>query len=285
MHIHESEYLMEAHNISSTALNLCHHFIANSRLVERTLIKKFGIKRSRITVIFPFSDFESLALCHQKHHILRKDDFVIGLVGYTSWIKGTDILPILIKRMEEKYPEQPFRFIHIGKLYEESRRQLKYDISHIDGFNRVSFIGPTEKPVDLYAQFDVFLLLSREDSFSLACAENALMGNPIICMEGASGIAEELKKENAAIVVPYLSIESICDAIHKLWIDSSLYSELSYKASEKAKTTFLKDCSINKIISLLRKILAVCFPLPFAHIMASGIFANSCNPSSIKACL
>lgn len=69
-----------------------------------------------------------------------------------------------------------------------------------------------ENPFEYYRDLDLFILTSREDPFPLVCIENGMLGNPIVCFEGATGI-EEVIAEGGGRVVPYLNVEDMAETI------------------------------------------------------------------------
>ena len=84
----------------------------------------------------------------------------------------------------------------------------------------------------------------------MVCLENAILGNPIICMEGASGITDMLN-DNAGIIVPYMSLGEISKALYTLYTDKSFASNIAKKAREIALTKFTKKNSAEAIIKLI----------------------------------
>jgi len=115
---------------------------------------------------------------------------------------------------------------------------------------KIRFTGQLLDPIQEYKNFDVFLLLSREDSFPMVCLENAQLKKPIVCMKNASGIMDMLS-EGSCIAVPYLSVNDIADAIYKVYSDPLFSQRLGDSAYELATTRFSKDSQIKALTNFI----------------------------------
>jgi glycosyltransferase involved in cell wall biosynthesis len=83
---------------------------------------------------------------------------------------------------------------------------------------RVHRLGPSERPLELYGEADVFVLPSAGESFGMVAAEAAAAGTPVIVTDRC-GVAEPLA--DAALVVPYDG-DAITAAIERLLADAEL---------------------------------------------------------------
>ena len=72
--------------------------------------------------------------------------------------------------------------------------------------------GEVANPLDYFACFDAFALVSREDPFPLVCLEAALLEKPILCFAGAGGTSE-LIEEDSGFTVPYLDLNAMADKL------------------------------------------------------------------------
>lgn len=253
LNLHESEYMLSLWNITQQQLDYCNRLVVDSSIIKETLTTRYRINEEKINVVYPFSPIEDII---QKSITKNneQDCFIVGLSGTASWIKGTDLLPIVMQRMNEKYPNINIKYVYVGQFFDDEEFQLRHDLTHINLNNRLIRTGLLENPLSQYLTFDVFLSLSREEAFSMACAENAMLGTPIICMDRCVGVAEELKKHKAVFTVPYLSIDGICDAIFKLWSDKELYNKISSNGKEYSLSHFCKEKTVNRIIEIIKKI-------------------------------
>jgi glycosyltransferase involved in cell wall biosynthesis len=100
--------------------------------------------------------------------------------------------------------------------------------------DRVHFVGPTGDPGGAYADADVFVLPSRNESFGMVAAEAAAAGAAIVVTDRC-GVAE-LLDGRGAIVVP-CAVAPIRIAIEKLLADPELRARLGAGARDVARET------------------------------------------------
>jgi glycosyltransferase involved in cell wall biosynthesis len=96
----------------------------------------------------------------------------------------------------------------------------------------VVFTGNVVSHLPYFAQFDAFLLTSREDPFPLVVLDAASLGKPVVCFAEAGG-APELVQEDAGLVVPYLDVEAMAAAATAIVEDADLRARLGRRAREK----------------------------------------------------
>ena len=97
---------------------------------------------------------------------------------------------------------------------------------------RVHHLLPSGRPLDLYADADIFVLPSAGESFGMAAAEAAAAGTPVVVTDRC-GVAEPLA--DAALVVPY-ERKAIAAAIERLLADPGLRARLGAAGRVTAAT-------------------------------------------------
>jgi glycosyltransferase involved in cell wall biosynthesis len=102
--------------------------------------------------------------------------------------------------------------------------------------NRVQFLGPSDErgPGDAYADADVFVLPSRNESFGMVAAEAAAAGTAVVVTDRC-GVAE-LLEGRAALVTP-CDADAIRDAIRQLLDDDALRASLGAGGQAVARET------------------------------------------------
>jgi glycosyltransferase involved in cell wall biosynthesis len=88
---------------------------------------------------------------------------------------------------------------------------------------RIHRLQPSERPLGLYGDADVFVLPSAGESFGMVAAEAAAAGTPVVVTDQC-GVAEWLGPEGA-LVVPY-DLDAICSAVRRVLDDSGLRARL-----------------------------------------------------------
>ena len=82
----------------------------------------------------------------------------------------------------------------------------------------LSLVDTLDRWDQVQADADAFLLCSRQDATAFAGVAAALLGLPVVCFDGASGLAEVLKQDNrvASLAVPYLDLRAAAERLAEL---------------------------------------------------------------------
>jgi glycosyltransferase involved in cell wall biosynthesis len=102
--------------------------------------------------------------------------------------------------------------------------------------SRVHFLGPSDErgPRDAYADADVFVLPSRNESFGMVAAEAAAAGTAVVVTDRC-GVAELLDGRGA--LVTRSEVTAIREAVRRLLNDSGLREALAAGGREVARET------------------------------------------------
>jgi len=156
-------------------------------------------------------------------------DTVVVLGGGTVHVrKGVDLFVACAKRVVEKHPSTPFRFVWIGSGYkpeEDDYSLFLADQIRRSGLNEILTIAKEVAEIETAHQdSDILFLSSRLDPLPQVSQVSMANGKPVVCFEGATGIAEYLAEDpDAAMgVIPYLDIEQAATCICRL-IDEGSY--------------------------------------------------------------
>lgn len=218
-------------------------FIAVSHHVKENLMVSYKIDAGLIEVIYEFAVNQGTAANK------NSDQFTVGASGNVHWRKGHDLFILVANYIHKNYPEANVNFKWVGSKvgYEAI---LEGDIEKLALDKSVAFVGEQANPIELYKDFDLFVLTSREDPFPLVCIEIAGLKKPIICFDKASGSAEIIKN-GGGFVVPYLDIEAMGEKIMHYYFNRD---ELK-KDGEKAQELFSKFTAENICPLLYKQIL------------------------------
>ncbi len=219
VHKHELDWSISGVTLSGNneqVKRLTTRYIAVSEAVKAAVVRILGVPGEVIDVIHPFvppypgdAPLYSAAKRVREALGIPPGAWVVGAVGTTDWRKGADLFAHLARAVRRLRPERPVHFVWVGG--DGNRRTmgaLAHDLRHLGLDAIVHFIGAVPNPLDYYAAFDVFALMSREDPCPLVMLEAASLGKPILCFEGSGG-APEFVGEECGCVVPYLDLEEM----------------------------------------------------------------------------
>lgn len=232
-HVHELNYWITRSGEQNFELvkSTTQQFIAASEAVKLHLID-LGLDSKIIKVIYEFTDVERLLNAEKKSLksllSLGPDTMLIGASGAENWRKGKDLfIPLAINII--KRTNKNVHFIWIGG---EVTAELKEDLDKSGYADRIHFINHISGASSYFHEFDVFAMLSREDPFPVVNLEAGALSVPIVCFDGAGGTPELLAEEKK-LIVPYLDIDALGQAVVSLLEDETGRRETGRRLSER----------------------------------------------------
>jgi O-antigen biosynthesis protein len=170
---------------------------------------------------------------------------VLG-VAHGDTRKGLDLWPLLIRRVAEKCPEAIF--VWVGKTEPNLRHWLDHDLLELGLEGRLILPGPTEQLTSFYAAADAFVLTSREDPFPNVGIEAVANGLSVFMFDGSSGIVQFVRKAGG-VVVPYLDINAMGDALCQLFTEPSTKADDSLRL-ERVRRDFKFADYVAELVAL-----------------------------------
>jgi UDP-glucose:(heptosyl)LPS alpha-1,3-glucosyltransferase len=201
------------------------HVIANSRMVQKEIIRAFGYPPDKITVIYnglPDVHFKRKAhdrLEMRREWGLQKDDVAFLFAG-SGW-----------KRKGLRYAIQA-----IGRISNPNARLLVAGTGKQQSYrsNRVRFLGPVADMQSLFLASDTFVLPTVYDPFSNACLEALSYGLPVLTT-ASNGFAEVMVSGvHGEIINQADDVAALQRAIEK-WIDPNRRESAREKCVEIAR--------------------------------------------------
>ena len=238
-------------------------FIAVSEAVSQNLREQHGIAPDRIEVVHEFVPVElgtqssvlsARAMCRAQFGI-PEDAFVVGGSGSETWRKGKDLFVQLAALLKRRSPDRAFRFVWVGwEGDEKDQRQLKRDMEEGGVTESIHWTGEVANPLNYFACFDAFALVSREDPFPLVCLEAALLEKPILCFADAGG-TPELVEEDSGFVIPYLDLNTMADKLLLLAENEELRRKMGACGAAKVRNRFSLDVMAPRLYRIIEDLL------------------------------
>jgi glycosyltransferase involved in cell wall biosynthesis len=264
-HVHEMEYWIN--RCGERNLNLIktytNRYIAVSKAVKDNLVINHSIPPDDVDVIYGFVPMDTInnkssniTACRQTitdELDIPEDSFLIGASGDFYWSKSPDLFIQLAKEVLDKHINRSIHFIWIGgKTHGTYFQELVHDIEHLGIRKNIHYLGQKSNSLDYFSSFDLFALMSREDSFPLACLEAASVGTPILCFDNAGG-APEFVGDDAGFSVPYLDIRAMADRIAFLVINKDERKKMGRVAAEKVEDFYTAEKIISKLVNVIKQ--------------------------------
>lgn len=268
-HVHELEFAIQTLTWPTKTPNLLtrhDRIIACADAVRGNLVANRNIAADRIDLVHEFvsySEIQSRAARSDYHESLRRDHqlpsnaLIVGGVGRIEWRKGTDLLVHITRALRLKSPDLPIYFFWIGGSPSSHEVfAIQSDVARLPELKgRVFFIPQQSDPLPMVAGFDLFILPSREDPFPLVCLEAAALGKPLVCFDQAGGMPEFIQSD-AGLVVPYLDIDAMADAIICLLRDPQTRAKMGQTASQRVREHFDVSIAGPKLLESIERTIA-----------------------------
>jgi glycosyltransferase involved in cell wall biosynthesis len=168
--------------------------------------------------------------------------------------KGVDLFLATAAAVRRLAGDRQIRFVWIGHGY-DPEKEMHYSVYIAEQLARsglsdhVALIDQVTDLEPAYAMADLLFLASRLDPLPNVAIDAAMRGLPIVCFEGASGIAEILQHDavTAESVVPHLNTEVAARRIIELMEDDGLRKRTGDAARVLAQASFDMDTYVARI--------------------------------------
>jgi UDP-glucose:(heptosyl)LPS alpha-1,3-glucosyltransferase len=178
----------------------CQKFIAVSNLTRDIFLQEYDIDQQRVTVIHPGIDLKDYATADKKliRAAIRKEygigseEPIIVFASMNFEIKGLDAIMLALAKL--KTQQHRFKLLVVGKGNVKKYTQMAREANISEN---VIFTGmlSKEKLIRLYMAGDVYVMLSKFDTFGMVVLEAMAAGLPVIISSnvGAKDIVREGK--------------------------------------------------------------------------------------------
>lgn len=253
-HIHNIDVEYLSRRIIRSILN---RFFINGLIA--TTEEKFeelqrAFPRKKVFLLFNAIDPENLTLPKnftredfRTQFSIPKNDFIVGAAGRLSWEKGYDLLLPAFKQALGEVPNASLMLVG-GGPEEKKLKDLAEELGIAD---KVIFTGYREDIAALFSIFDIFVISSRLESFSLVALEAMLMGIPVI-------ITDQLKSRElfkpAVLTAPF-SLAGMSAGIVALLKNAGERARLSLAGKKLAGSRFTMGAYRTELESIYRQML------------------------------
>lgn len=179
---------------------------------------------------------------------LGDDDLVIGATGSADWWAAADQFVLWAWRLRARRPELPVRFVWItGEDDPRILWPLRHDLDNA-GLTARTVVASTTRPLDVLRVLDLLVLSTRVQAQELIALEAAASGVPVIATDNLSlGAAPR----EIALVVPYLDVDALVDAIEALVDDPDRRSAQVERAADVARRHHDVDVGAGKLLAMV----------------------------------
>ncbi len=180
-----------AHRVAFVSESLRDHFLAQTPLnSSRTVVIPNGLSLKRF---YPGRSFNL-----RERFGIGPEHLLVGSLGNIREPKGYDVLLRAVARLPERLP---WRVLIAGDTSGAVYPRLLALVAELGLAERVSFAGFQPDPAETLRNFDLFVLPSTSEGFSLATVQALATGLPVIATR-SGGPEEILGTETGQLVPP-----------------------------------------------------------------------------------
>ena len=217
----------------------CKRFLPVSNLTKEKFLQEYKIEPEKIQIIHPGVDIERFNSLNRKH--CRKEireqfgidpsDIVILFVSMNFEIKGLDYVMAAVGKAKASYPSQNLKLLVVGKGDYKKYGALAQKAGIKDN---VIFAGIQKENLEkIYLASDIFMMLSRFDTFGMTVLEAMASSLPVIISSNVG--AKDLVREgiNGFVIEDTNNADMICEKIGFM-LDSKIRIAMAKEAYNTA---------------------------------------------------
>lgn len=184
----------------------------------------------------------------------------IGTVKTLKHVYGIDILlkalSIVFSDIKNEFPEVSnqlnFRIVGGGTDMDELKKlAVELGIDHLTHFT--GSVSHEDVPSELN-RLDIYVALSRQESFGVAVVEAQAMGVPVV-VSNVGGLPEVVQNGKTGFIVDSENPQQAANAIKKLILDTELRQSMSVEARQFAHSNFSWQSCAKKMSVVYQNIL------------------------------
>jgi UDP-glucose:(heptosyl)LPS alpha-1,3-glucosyltransferase len=217
----------------------CRKLLPVSCMTKEKLLQNYDVEPDRIEVIHPGVDIETFEGLDREYcrREIRKEfdigpsDIVILFVSMNFEIKGLDYVIDGIAKLKSLKPETAVKLLVVGKGNHDKFRKQAQDAS---AGKSIIFAGVRKEDLrNIYMASDIFMMLSRFDTFGISVLEAMAASLPVI-VSGNVGAKDVIREsENGFVVDDPGNADEVCEKIAVV-LDERTRSEMAREALKTA---------------------------------------------------
>ena len=223
--------------------------LSTSHVMARELARYTGKKQISVT---PFGvDMTLFRRVSEKHQ--ETDRFVFGIVKTLEYGYGIDTLIDAFALLCTRRPDLNLYLRIVGEGSEKEKLQLQ--AINLGLAERIVFEGKIahDHLPEVIRSFDVFVALSRAESFGVAVVEAMAVGCPVVVSD-APGFTEIVKSGESGLIVKRENPQQASEAMEILVNDDALRTILAQNGEKRVRELYDWDKNVEDMIEIYQEI-------------------------------
>jgi glycosyltransferase involved in cell wall biosynthesis len=257
LHVHEGERTMDLFNKGGKvaySISVSDLIITVSEAVKETIIRRFNPGKE--ILVIPGGIDTQYKFNPNIRELLKREgvsdgEKIVMCCGWLDWHKGTDLFMQVALQLSKENSNLHFVWVG-GKNGSSEYNHLEFDIKKLNLADRVTIISSVTNPVDFINCADIFLILSREESFSLVTLEAGLAKKPVLCFDKSGGPVE-IVNHDPRFLVPYADTRIICKRIQELLEDEEQSKQMGIFLYNRVLENYTIDKSGASVLQVITR--------------------------------
>jgi L-malate glycosyltransferase len=216
-------------------LEYADHICATSKIMARKVNELLPNCNHLSTIPFGVDS----SIFYSKHDQNQQSDFVIGTTkAITKGYGGDRLIQCFLDlylKFYDRFPDKSIKIklLLVGGKYGEFFEDLKKKYFNHSGWSSIEFLGHIENSElpSVLSRMNLFLCLSRSESFGVSVLEAEACEVPVICTN-IGGLPEVVSDKNTGFLVEESDLENLPDVIIDLIFDKETRVKLGRNARE-----------------------------------------------------
>jgi glycosyltransferase involved in cell wall biosynthesis len=226
-------------------LRNAHHVVVTSPRTARLLVRKYGVKRPRITCIEPGTERWPAGRAAKRNSLL--------CVATLTPRKGH----VTLIRALARVAHLDWHLTCLGSLDRDPAtvNRVRNEIRRAGLGGRVTLAGETASRARLkrhYASADVFVLPTEYEGYGMAVAEAVASGLPVIST--ATGAIPQLVGRDSGILVPRANVPALANALRRMLADDKVWTTLRAGAMRRRRALRTWPATVREFAAVVRKV-------------------------------
>lgn len=233
----------------------------NFKKADRILATSIAIKDAIATVsdvkvnVIPFGIDSSVFLPMEVKSIFPKDTLVIGTIKSLELIYGIDVLIRAFKIVSDRHSAIEMKLLIVGGGSKE--QAFKTMVKELDLDQKVVFTGKIAYNLvpSYHNMIDVFVNVSRNESFGVAVIEASASEKPVIA-SNIGGLREVVVNNVTGFLIEPKNEGQLVEAMDKLITNKSLRLEMGVKGRAFVKEKYEFSLNLKDTIHLYEQLIS-----------------------------
>ncbi len=253
--VHEMPQLLKEYNLEIQARlggAAARHLVFSSALLAEKFCAAVDLREANTVILaqgnYQEIGFDAVARARVRRELgVEAQQFLVLGAGFAHIRKGFDLFLQLARKMLALRAD--VHFIWVGDIQFMLKTYLGPEMAALEASGRFHHVPFTERVAEYFSAADVFALTSREDPYPTVVMEALACGVPCVAFDGAGGIPELLRREDAGRVARLADVDDFMDALAGL-LDPAALAEMRPRLAEMASQTFDFSDYVEKLLRL-----------------------------------